>query len=162
MSLAPRVVLVHRRTPFADAVARHGTRGQAAFFLRTRGHDLAELEEADGRQREALAAVAAAVPADWRCGAVERADLPRFLFAPEDVIVVVGQDGLVANVAKHLSGQVVVGIDPDPGRNVGALVPHPPRRAADLLRRSVSAPACEERTILPWFSHRGQWLLSPI
>nr|WP_205707488.1 hypothetical protein [Kineococcus vitellinus] len=156
--MAPRVVLVHRRTPFADAVARHGTRGQAAFFLRTRGHDLAELEEADERQRGALAAVAAAVPADWRSGAVERADLPRFLFAPEDVVVVVGQDGLVANVAKHLSGQVVVGIDPDPGRNVGALVPHPPRRAAELLRRSASAAECEERTMVRAVTDDGQEL----
>ncbi|MGI4895071.1 MAG: sugar kinase, partial [Janthinobacterium lividum] len=98
MSLAPRAVLVHRRTLFADALARHGTRGQVEFFLRTRGRDIADLEAADERQRAAFAEVAAAVPLDWRSGSVERGDLSRFLFAPEDVVVVVGQDGLVANV----------------------------------------------------------------
>ncbi len=67
-----------------------------------------------------MAAVAAAIPATWRRGLVERADLPRFLFEPEDIIVVVGQDGLVANVAKYLDGQCVVGINADPARNPGS------------------------------------------
>lgn len=69
----------------------------------------------------------------WRQARVERGDLDRFLFAPEDVVVVVGQDGLVANVAKYLAGQPVVGIDADPGRNPGVLVRHRPRDAGALL-----------------------------
>lgn len=158
MSLAPRAVLVHRRTAYADAVARHGTPGAADFFLRTRGRSLAELEEADEQQRRALATVAAAVPVDWRTGTVERADLSRFLFAPEDVVVVVGQDGLVANVAKYLSGQVVVGIDPAPGRNAGVLVPHPASAARDLLHRSISGPPCELRTMVCASTDDGQEL----
>nr|WP_218886108.1 hypothetical protein [Kineococcus aurantiacus] len=156
--MAPRAVLVHRRTAYAETVARHGTPGAADFFLRTRSRRLAELAEADEQQRRALAAVAAAVPADWRTGAVERAELPRFLFAPEDVVVVVGQDGLVANVAKHLSGQVVVGIDPAPGRNAGVLVPHRAADAPDLLRRSVSDAPCELRTMVRASTDDGQEL----
>ena len=42
--LAPRVVVVHRRTELDELLLRHGTRGQAAFFLQTRGRDLAEVE----------------------------------------------------------------------------------------------------------------------
>ncbi|WP_432514476.1 hypothetical protein [Kineococcus sp. SYSU DK001] len=158
MSLAPRAVLVHRRTAYAETVARHGTPGAADFFLRGRGRSLAELAEADEQQRAALAAVAAAVPADWRTGTVERAELPRFLFAPEDVVVVVGQDGLVANAAKHLSGQCVVGIDPAPGRNAGVLVPHRAADAADLLRRSVSGAPRELRTMVRASTDDGQEL----
>ncbi|GAB3451234.1 hypothetical protein AB1207_03535 [Kineococcus endophyticus] len=158
MSLAPRAVLVHRRTAYAEAVARHGTPGAADFFLRTRGRSLDELEEADEQQRRALATVAAAVPVDWRTGTVERADLSRFLFAPEDVVVVVGQDGLVANVAKYLSGQVVVGIDPAPGRNAGVLVPHPASAARDLLHRSLSGGVCEARTMVRASTDDGQEL----
>lgn len=37
MSLAPRAVLVHRRTEYEELLARHGTHGQAAFFLSSRG-----------------------------------------------------------------------------------------------------------------------------
>ncbi|MFF5187930.1 hypothetical protein ACFY30_29905 [Streptomyces sp. NPDC000345] len=133
MSLAPRAVLVHRTTEYEELVARHGTHGQAAFFLSSRGRDIEEVAERHRRTRRALAEVTAAIPLTWRQTRVERADLDRFLFAPEDVVIVVGQDGLVANVAKYLAGQPVVGIDTDPGRNPGVLVRHRPGDAGALL-----------------------------
>ncbi|MEU9993199.1 hypothetical protein AB0E10_41940 [Streptomyces sp. NPDC048045] len=133
MSLAPRAVLVHRTTEYEELVARHGTHGQAAFFLASRGRDVGEVAERHRRARRALAEVTSAVPPTWRQAQVERSDLDRFLFAPEDVVVVVGQDGLVANVAKYLTGQPVIGIDTDPGRNPGVLVRHRPQDAAKLL-----------------------------
>ncbi|WP_330282019.1 hypothetical protein [Streptomyces sp. NBC_00588] len=139
MSLAPRAVLVHRTTEYEELVARHGTHGQAAFFLSSRGRDIEEVAERHRRARRALAEVTAAIPLTWRQSLVERADLDRFLFAPEDVVVVVGQDGLVANVAKYLAGQPVVGIDTDPGRNPGVLVRHRPGDAGALLRSTQSA-----------------------
>lgn len=42
---------------------------------------------------------------------IKRAHFDRFVFAPEDVVIAVGQDGLVANVAKYLDGQPVLGIN---------------------------------------------------
>ncbi|MEE1745631.1 hypothetical protein ACFYNF_24320 [Streptomyces sp. NPDC006641] len=138
MSLAPRAVLVHRTTEYEELLARHGTHGQAAFFLSSRGRSIDEVARRHGQTRQALADVAAAVPLQWRQSRVERADLDRFLFGPEDVVVVVGQDGLVANAAKYLSGQPVVGIDTDPGRNPGVLVRHRPQDAAALLRAAAS------------------------
>ena len=136
--LPPRVVIVHRRTEFTELLARHGTRGQAAFFLASRGRDLAEVEARHDRVEAALAQVSAALPADWRVGRVERADLDRFLFAPEDRIVVVGQDGLVANVAKYLADQPVIGVNADPDANPGVLVPHRPGDVARLLAGKAS------------------------
>ena len=56
MSLKPRVVVVHRRTQYDELVAAHGTRGQAAFFLRSRGRDIAELEERHHRTQAAIVA----------------------------------------------------------------------------------------------------------
>ncbi|MFF4360493.1 hypothetical protein [Streptomyces sp. NPDC001604] len=147
MSLAPRVVLVHRTTEYEELVAHHGTHGQAAFFLSSRGRDIAEVAERHRRTRRALAEVTAAVPLTWRQAQVERGDLDRFLFAPEDVVVVVGQDGLVANVAKYLAGQPVVGIDTDPGRNPGVLVRHRPADAAALLP-AVRTSAVDELTMV--------------
>ncbi|MGI5194266.1 hypothetical protein ACQEVY_11625 [Streptomyces sp. CA-288835] len=138
MSLAPRVVLVHRITEYEELVARHGTHGQAAFFLSSRGRDIQEIAERHRRTRQALTEVTSAIPLTWRQTRVERADLDRFLFAPEDVVVVVGQDGLVANVAKYLAGQPVVGIDTDPGRNPGVLVRHRPEAAGKLFASTQS------------------------
>ncbi|MFJ6215638.1 hypothetical protein ACIQGZ_20245 [Streptomyces sp. NPDC092296] len=161
MALAPRVVVVHRRTEYQELLARHGTPGQAAFFLAARGRSLKETEQRHHRTAAALAQVAAAVPLDWRHTRVERADLARFLFAPDDLVVVVGQDGLVANAAKYLDGQPVIGVDTDPGRNPGVLVRHRPDRAARLLR-AAAAPAAvlEERTMVEAVADDTQRLLA--
>ncbi|WP_203338115.1 hypothetical protein [Nocardioides limicola] len=157
MSLAPRVVVVHRRTELEELLARHGTLGQAAFFLSSRGRDLAEVQARHGATRRAIDRVAGAIPVDWRRGAVERADLDRFLFAPGDIVVVVGQDGLVANVAKYLDGQPTIGIDVDPGRNPGVLVRHRPDAVDDLLRRTDE---CRELTMVEATSDDGQRLVA--
>ena len=135
-TLTPRIVVVSRRSELDELLARHGTLGAAAYFLRQRGLDLADVTARHEALRATLTEVGAAVPADWRRGHVERADLPRFLFAPEDIVVAVGQDGLVANVAKYLNGQPVIGVDPEPGRNPGVLARH---RAAALPARLRAA-----------------------
>lgn len=161
MNLPPRVVLVHRRTELDDALARHGTHGQAAFFLTSRGRDIAELEHRHALAHSALTSVAAAIPVDWRRGRVERTDLSRFLFEPGDVVVVVGQDGLVANVAKYLDGQPVLGVNPDPERNPGVLVPHSPVAASALLPGAVNPHAgAELRAMVEAATDDGQRLLA--
>lgn len=157
--LAPRVVLVHRRTELVDAISRHGTPGQAAFFLTSRGRSIDELEHRHALDQSALAAVAAAIPTHWRRGRVERGDLSRFLFEPDDVVVVVGQDGLVANVAKYLDGQPVIGVNPDPDRNPGVLVAHPAGAAGTLMQAAVDGhPDVESRTMVHAITDDGQHL----
>ena len=136
--IAPRAVLVHRRTELDELLARHGTWQQAAFFLRSRERDIEEVEHRHAVQQTAMRIASASIPVDWRRGQVERGDLSRFVFGPEDVIVAIGQDGLVANVAKYLSGQPVIGLNPDPERNPGVLVRHAPEAAEELMTISVS------------------------
>ena len=161
MTLAPRIVTVHRRTELDELLSRHGTRGQAEFFLASRGRSIDEVDERHGALQEALATVARAIPLDWRRADVERADLDRFLFAPDDVIVVVGQDGLVANVAKYLDRQPVIGIDPEPGRNPGILVPHPASSVETLLAGVATGSApLELRTMVEASLDDGQRLVA--
>ena len=143
----PRLVIVHRRTELAELLDRHATIGQAEFFLSTRGRTMAAVQARHELLAAALATVRAAVPPDWRRAEVEREDLNRFMFTPEDIIAVVGQDGLVANVAKYLTGQPVIGIDPEPGMNPGVLVRHTAADAARLLRNP--APAGGSQVPLP-------------
>ncbi|MBT2512596.1 hypothetical protein [Arthrobacter sp. ISL-30] len=133
----PRLVIVRRRTELQELLDRHATRGQAEFFLRTRGRSIQDVQERHDRLEEALVTTRAAVPAGWRSAEVERTDLSRFLFTAEDIIAVVGQDGLVANMAKYLNGQPVIGIDPEPGSNPGVLVRHTPRSATRLLQQAA-------------------------
>jgi NAD kinase len=144
MSLAPRAVLVHRRSEYEELLARHATARQVEFFLAQRGRSVAAVRERDDLLREAVHQVSAAIPAPWRRGEVERADLSRFDFAPEDVVLVVGQDGLVANVAKYLDGQPVIGVNPEPAMNPGVLVPCAPSAVGKLLRTVAAGSAVVE------------------
>ena len=155
--MIPRAVLVERPTEYSELLARHGTREQARFFLHARDRTL---EEVEGRHRALAAAratVLAAIPADWRRAAVLRPELDRFLFEPDDVVVVLGQDGLVANVAKYLAGQPVIGLNLEPG----VLVPHLPDAAADLMADvAAGRAALQHRTMAAARLDDGQELLA--
>jgi NAD kinase len=139
MTLAPRVVVVHRRTEREQIVREQGTWEQAKFQakLRKSAVALSAVSKRYDTAERALQTVSAAIPSAWRRGAVEREDLDRFLFEPEDLVVVVGQDGLVANVAKYLDGQPVIGIDPDPGSGLGVLTRHRAEDCGRLLQATV-------------------------
>ena len=100
----PRFVVVTRKSPLDLLLERHGTLGQARFYLRSRGQDAGWAESAHEGLHRGLAAVDRAIPPDRRRARVDRDSLDRFLFAPDDVVLAVGQDGLVANVAKYLAG----------------------------------------------------------
>ncbi len=45
------------------------------------------------------------------------------MFGPKDLILTVGQDGLVVNTAKYLNGQPILAINPDPDRFDGVILP---------------------------------------
>ncbi|MFW2380397.1 MAG: hypothetical protein ACN4GZ_01470, partial [Acidimicrobiales bacterium] len=134
MSVAPRALIVTRPTEYDEMLGRHGSRQQVAFFLEQRGQSLETLDERHALQLQAVQRVSAAIPVDWRRASLTRADLSRFVFGPEDAIIAVGQDGLVANVAKYLEGQPVIGVNPDPDRNPGVLALHAAADVAKLLK----------------------------
>jgi NAD kinase len=131
-------VLVTRKTSLEGLRESRGTLDQVRFYLASRGQDVAWHQEAHDRFVAAYARVEGSIPADQRRVRIDRGDLDRFLFAPDDLIVVVGQDGLVANVAKYLSGQRVIGINSDPERFDGVLCRHRPGATKILLDWSAS------------------------
>ncbi|CAO4151419.1 Inorganic polyphosphate/ATP-NAD kinase [Methylorubrum thiocyanatum] len=148
-ALTPRAVFVTRETDYELLIARHATRGQARFFLESRGEGLAQVEARHERFHAVLARARAAVPGEWRQALVRRADLDRFLFGPDDVVVAVGQDGLIANVAKYLGAQPVIGVNPAPDLYDGVLARNPVERLPRLLPASVAGDvALERRTMV--------------
>lgn len=159
MAGIPRVVIVTRSTPYEELLARHSTRSQAEFFLRQRGQSLDAVESLHHQVRGVISSILAGVPLDWRRNTVMRRELDRFLFEPDDIIIVVGQDGLVANVAKYLTGQPVIGVNPLPEIFDGILVTHRHEEASRLLvpitRREVSIQA---RTMVQATLDDGQTL----
>ncbi len=160
-SKVPRVVVVTRASEYQLLLARHGTEPQVRFFLEHRGQSIDQVRRRQDRLQSALEAVSQAIPTDWRRARIDRADLSRFVFEPEDLVVAAGQDGLVANAAKYLQGQVVLGVNPDPERYDGILVPHRPERARKLLAAMAAGRAeVEERTMVAARLDDGQTLVA--
>jgi NAD kinase len=133
LPLRARVVLVTRKTPLELLIERYGTRRQAAFDVRSRGQDVHWQEEVHERFHAGLNTVIESIPPDRHRARVDRDALDRFLFAPDDLVLMVGQDGLVPNTAKYLQGQLAIGINPDPANYEGILCPHPPSAAGELI-----------------------------
>jgi len=160
-TLPPRAVVVTRPTSYQQLLWRHGSNAQAEFFLKGRGQSMRAVERNHERFQSALQKVLGAIPITWRRSRVERGDLDRFVFEPADVIVALGQDGLVANVAKYLDEQRVIGINPDPEAYDGVLAPHAPERAGPLLLAALGDQASiEARTMVEARLDDGQLLLA--
>lgn len=159
MTHIPRVVVVTRSTPYEELLARHATRAQAEFFLRQRSQTIATAETIHHEVHAAVARLQAAIPLEWRRNKVMRQELDRFLFEPNDTVVVVGQDGLVANVAKYLDGQLVIGVNPTPRLFDGVLVKYSPYDASKLLTAVAAHEVpVEERTMVAAELDDGQSL----
>jgi NAD kinase len=124
-----KIILIVRRTRLDDLVARFNTEDQARFYVEHLGADFSDYQAEDRTYKNAVHEAQRILSRHGRLQVVPRAFVPNFLFGPKDTAVALGQDGLVANVLKYLDGQLLLGVNPDPARWEGVLLPF---RVADL------------------------------
>ncbi|MFT5118306.1 MAG: NAD kinase [Kiritimatiellia bacterium] len=122
-SLNVKVIIVTRRTRFEELVAQYNTEAQAAFVISSKGGDFDDYRVEHSTYLTSVETIKNTLKKSARLQMVERNFLPNFIFGPEDIVVVIGQDGLVANTLKYLNGQPVIAINPDPSRFDGVLLP---------------------------------------
>ncbi|MFO1251126.1 MAG: sugar kinase [Inhella sp.] len=128
-----RLVLVTRRTRLEALVQQHHTLGQARFYVEHLGADFEDYLREHQAYSHSLAICSAALQRWGRSQTLERSLLPNFVFDADDIVLTLGQDGLVANVLKYLNGQPLVGLNPEPTRWDGVLLPFEPADLARLL-----------------------------
>jgi len=136
-----RLVLVTRQTELESLVERFQTPSQAEFYLTQAGHDFRPIQARHDTYRSALKVVKDGIPVDFKTHVIERRALPQYRFEANDVAVVLGQDGLVANVAKYLSGQPLLAVNPDPATIDGILLPLSVKSFARALSRTFTGSA---------------------
>jgi NAD kinase len=117
-----KIVVVTRPTRLAELVTRFNTVSQARFYIEHQGADFSDYLKEDETYHRALVEAQKILAQIGRVQTVDRGFLPNFVFAPNDTIVTLGQDGLVANTLKYLNGQPVIGVNPDPARWDGKLL----------------------------------------
>src|SRR6185436_17634828 len=126
-----KIVLVTRPTRLAELVGRFNTVSQARFYVEHQGADFSDYLREDETYHRALTEAQSVLSQMGRVQTVDRGFLPNFVFGPDDSVVTLGQDGLVANTLKYLNGQPVVGVNPDPERWDGRLLTF---RVSDLSK----------------------------
>lgn len=124
-----KIVLVTRETRLEELKARFNTVNQARFYVEQLGGDFTDYEQEDVAYQQAIDTAQQLIVNLGRLQVVHRRFLPNFMFGQEDIVVVVGQDGLVANTLKYLDGQPLVAVNPEPQRYDGLLLPF---RVGDL------------------------------
>lgn len=128
-------MLVTRRTRLQDLIARFNTVAQARFYVEHLGADFADYEAEHETYEAAVRTARLAFSERGRLLVLDRAYLPNYVFGPEDHVAALGQDGLVANVLKYVGGRPLLGLNPDPARWDGVLLPFQPRELPGVLPR---------------------------
>lgn len=118
-----KIILVKRRTRLEDLIARYNTIAQAKFYIEHLGSDFSDYISEDEQYKKAIFEAHSQLESLGRVQVVDREYVPNFIFGDNDIIVAIGQDGLVANTLKYLSNQLLIGINPDPARWDGVLLP---------------------------------------
>jgi hypothetical protein len=79
---------------------------------------------------------------------LDRQYLPNYVFGPDDIVLTVGQDGLVANTAKYALGRAIVAINPDPDHIDGVLLPYLAVEARSVVTKVIRGEAILRRVTL--------------
>ncbi|MCJ8313230.1 MAG: hypothetical protein MJK11_09705 [Pseudomonadales bacterium] len=125
-----RFILVSRKTRLQELVEKFNTWPQAKFYLEHNNIDAMDYLVEHDTYKSCLQQAERILKPLARFQALDRDFLPNYQFSTQDVVVVIGQDGLVANTLKYLNGQALIAINPDPQRFDGKLLPF---EMADLL-----------------------------
>jgi NAD kinase len=136
-----KIVLVTRKTRLQELVERFNSRGQARFYIEHAGGDFGDYLREDDAYARSLEVLHRGLDLGLKVQQIERAIVPTFLFALRDLVVAVGQDGLVANVAKYVGALPLVPVNPDPERFDGVLLPFQPSQAAVAVTRVLEGKA---------------------
>lgn len=138
MAELDRIILVTRQTRVQELIKRYNTKAQAKFYVESRGQSFDDYVNEDETYTNALQFVKKSIPRGVKLHELDRTYLANYVFAPNDLIITLGQDGLVVNTAKYLNGQNILAVNPDPKRFDGVLLPFHWQQVGIALKKYVS------------------------
>jgi NAD kinase len=120
-------IIVINKTRLEQLTARFNTKAQAKFYIEHAGGNFADYEIEHKTFKKSLEIIQRKISTHLKkYKIVERQYVPNFIFTGKDIVIVVGQDGLVANTAKYVNDIPIIAINPDPTRYDGILLPFDP------------------------------------
>lgn len=158
MGFQPAVAIVTTQTRLRGLLVRWGTRSSAKFRLNQAqaiqrlavagtsmelneddqvADDFDQYEQEDRAYNAAVQQLRYEVDLGLPIAMVPREYLPNYDFRNCCAVVVVGPDGLVANTAKYVGSLPILGVNPDPQRFDGVLLPISLQQARGILLRTL-------------------------
>ena len=116
-------VIVTNQTRLEQQVQRFNTRAQAKFYIESSGSDFKDFEKEDSVFHSSVDDIIRKTGRHLKYKIVDRKYISNFIFTEKDMVIVVGQDGLVANTAKYAKGLPILAVNPDANRYDGILLP---------------------------------------
>ena len=123
MSSVEYAILIKKKTRLESLTSRFNTRAQSQFYIESSGGDFLQYEYEDAQFHHTFSEIQRQLSKVLKNKVVEHDFLPSFLFNDKQLIIVVGQDGLVANTAKYVNGLPIIAVNPDIDRYDGVLLP---------------------------------------
>ncbi|MCH8620378.1 sugar kinase [Undibacterium sp. TS12] len=128
-----KIILVTRKTRLEELIVKYNTIDQARFYIEHMGADFSSYLAEHENYRACVSQAETALLRLARLQIIERSFLPNMIFAEKDIVIALGQDGLVVNTMKYLNGQQLIGVNPDPRQWDGVLLPFQVRDLVRLL-----------------------------
>jgi NAD kinase len=116
-------IIIKNKTRLESLIERFNTKAQAKFYIESSGGNFQEYVDEHEKFYQSFLEVQTKLSKIIKNKVIEREFVPSYIFSEKNLIVVVGQDGLVANVAKYSKHIPIIAINPDPERYDGVLLP---------------------------------------
>lgn len=130
-----RVIIITDKTRLEQLIERFNSKAQAKFYIESSGGDFEFFELEHNTFYESLSKIKKIITGNLKYKIINRSFLPTYIFTENDLVLVFGQDGLVANTAKYVHGLPIIGINPDIDRYDGILLKHAPKDLNSILKK---------------------------
>ncbi|HHC79709.1 MAG TPA: sugar kinase [Flavobacteriia bacterium] len=133
-----KAIIIRDKTRLEQLTERFNSKAQAKFYIERSGGDFEYYELENNTFYKSLAKVQESISKTLKFKIIHRSFLPTYIFTESDLIIVIGQDGLVANTAKYVNGLPIIGVNPDSERYDGVLLKHTPNELKTIIKNVVN------------------------
>jgi NAD kinase len=131
-------IIVRNKTRLETLIERFNTKVQAKFYIERSGGNFEDYEKEHEKFHSSLSLVQRQLSKVIKNKIVDRSFLPSFIFNANQVVVAIGQDGLVANTAKYVNEIPIIAINPDSERYDGVLLPFRPENFIPAIENVIN------------------------
>ena len=116
-------IIVKSKTRLESLIERFNTKAQAKFYIERLGGNFEEYEIEDEIFKHSLNSLQTQLSKVIKNKTIDRQFVSSYIFSAKNIIIVIGQDGLVANTAKYSDNLPIIAVNPDTDRYDGILLP---------------------------------------